>query len=130
MKKILTLLLIFPLFIACGDDDEDTTPEPDYITNEDIVGYWNQIDGKNHFEFTKNGGLIWRQSLSGQTPSVVGTADFKLTKDIIVLFDFESYGTGPIGLKLTENIYYSIDTDSDPYRYQFGIKIKNRWFSN
>lgn len=48
MKKLLTLILLFPLFISCSSDNEITpTTEPetgDNMTTEQIVGTYHVVD--------------------------------------------------------------------------------------
>lgn len=50
MKKLLLLLFIAPLFIACGSDDDDDKIE--YLDNKLIEGSWYRINNSDSIVYT------------------------------------------------------------------------------
>jgi hypothetical protein len=58
MKKLFFLLLFTPLFLTCSDNDDDT-PEVNYIDNiqEGIIGTWENIEGNDtpFMKYNENG---------------------------------------------------------------------------
>lgn len=69
MKKLLLLLFIFPLFVACSDDDEDE-PKQDYtsftLTNNTTVDLRNVVigykTGENYIKVADLGNLNFKQT--------------------------------------------------------------------
>lgn len=75
MKQLLTILLLFPLFIACSSDDDDKKEEglTDAQKEAFLVGQWNNFKNAGHFYV-----YIFGADKSYRKYEVVGGAKIKL----------------------------------------------------
>ncbi|WP_163319513.1 hypothetical protein [Dysgonomonas sp. 520] len=111
MKKILTLLLLATLFVACGDDDEKPEPEPQptYIDNKLIEGEWYWIQATDSVVYTFENNNASRKTIE---------------KYILVQISSYDYGV----YKLTdEYIYYPERGD---WKSKYYLKEDSLWIYN
>ncbi|SBW05595.1 hypothetical protein [uncultured Dysgonomonas sp.] len=96
MKKLLLLLLIFPLFISCGGDDEKEFGKE--INSKDIVGSWSTgVEGTHKYISFDEDNTGFYALYSGATIVSSYTFDYVLTGNQISLKIKYSFNENLIG---------------------------------
>lgn len=113
MKKILSLIFLTTLFVACSDDsDENKT-----ISKTVIIGEWYYTtpNDSNVIEFTQQACIEYRYYPQAKDPLIWDNGDYRLTKSEILFSD----GDG-----LNWKYYYQIKDDSLFLRFNHSEAIK------
>lgn len=96
MKKLLLLLLIFPLFISCGGDDEDELSKE--ITSKDLIGSWSTgVEGTHKYISFDEGNSGFYALYSGAKIVSSYTFDYVLSGNQISLKIKYSFDENLIG---------------------------------
>lgn len=127
MKKLLYILLIFPLFIACSNDDEE---EPFDITP--LIGKWQQnkrrplSSGRSSFEFYPDTTFTYKSINPSETTTSYNRHPFTIRGNGIYIYDYSPSPMWVFKIVDSENIHISgAYWEDDPFdEYSLHSRIK------